>query len=69
MKLTIVSDGDYWEGLYVDGELACEGHCVTVNDVAAAVGVHITSLLVDSHWMADRGNLPKKLSKVQLADE
>lgn len=32
MKVTFV-DGDDWEGVYIDGKLVTEGHCVRVDEV------------------------------------
>lgn len=63
-KLTLVSDGNYWQGLYVDGELYCEGHAVTPDQVAAALGHELTYQYTDAEWLQERGTLPRKLANV-----
>ncbi len=65
MKLTLVSNGDDWEGLYVNGELACEGHEVSPEDVAAVFERHLDRIYVDPFWLQQRGYLPKNLTEVK----
>jgi hypothetical protein len=62
--ITIVK-GDDWHGLYKDGTLLVEGHKLTYEDIADALGVKITEKECDQEWLEDNGNLPKKLSDVK----
>lgn len=39
MKKLVLVLGDDWEGLYVDGALATQGHRVTLAEMAAALSV------------------------------
>lgn len=63
MKLELVV-GDDWEGLYVDGRLACEGHSVTLQDLARVVGLQLVCSDVDGQWLDDQGQLPELLSEI-----
>lgn len=63
-KLTLVSNGDDWEGLYVGDELYCEGHEVSHDQVAAALGHELTYQFTPLDFLRERGTLPRKLSNV-----
>lgn len=64
-KITIVSNGDDWEGLYLDGVLFCEGHDVTLRDLARALDLENEKIYVSTEWLGGKAsNLPEKLSKV-----
>ncbi len=65
MKVTLVSNGDDWEGLYVDGKLKTEGHSVTPHDLAAALDLEWERVTVSSNWLGyEVGSLPQELSKI-----
>lgn len=68
-KLTIVR-GDDWEGIYVDGTLAMEGHSIdTPEAIELAIERKATSSEVkwcDMKWLNDEGNLPLSLSAVKF---
>jgi hypothetical protein len=65
--ITIVK-GDDWHGLYNDaGELVAEGHRLTYEDIADALGVVLIEKTPDQAWLEDNGNLPKRLADVKLA--
>lgn len=64
-KITIVSNGDDWEGLYLDGRLVDEGGCISAYLLLKALGLKIETVEVSRDWLKDRGKLlPEKLSKV-----
>lgn len=63
--LTVVSNGDDWEGLYIDGVLFSEGHSVSVRDLARAIGWQLTKIEVSSDWLGNEvTGLPAKLTDV-----
>ncbi len=65
MKVTLVSNGDDWEGLYVDGELKTEGHRVTAYDLAEVLGLEWDRVDVSTSWLGGKvSNLPAQLSKI-----
>ena len=62
--LTIIKADD-WEGLYDDsGSLLAEGHSLTYEDIADALGIVITEKRANQAWLEDIGRLPKRLSEV-----
>jgi hypothetical protein len=64
-KITIVSNGDDWEGLYLDGVLFCQDHKVTTQDVASALDLEVDNVYVSCKWLGGKvSSLPDKLSKV-----
>ena len=65
IKITLVSNGDDWEGLYVDGELVVEGHSITARDMANALGADMENVYVSYEWLGGKVNtLPQRLSKI-----
>jgi len=60
--------GDYWMGLYADGELVREDHRIPADDALSYfVNAHIEkveSFWVKDEWLNDQGNLPAKLSDI-----
>jgi hypothetical protein len=67
-KITIVTNEDDWEGLYVDGLLAVQGDRLRVQDVLAAVGIFPDTLVCDYDWLSDQGYLPVSLDEVVQDD-
>lgn len=63
-KVTIVSDGDDWEGLYIDGVLVFENHTVGAQDVLRALGIECDWVECDREWIDNRGSLPDDLNEV-----
>lgn len=65
----VYARGDDWSGLYIEGELAMEGHSINLVDVIGAlIGKRISSfdvIDVDIEWLDSRGNLPEQLSDVK----
>lgn len=59
--------GDDWEGLYVNGQLAVEGHSLTVRDVCACIGIELQTRGCDEDWLHDEGALPIELGDVKFA--
>lgn len=67
-KFVVVSDGDRWEGLYVDGKLVAEHHSIELQDLADAAGLDFDYRYADGDWVAKRGSFPKKLKDVKIDD-
>lgn len=64
-KITIVSNGDDWEGLYLDGVLVDEGHEITPLALAEALGLENERVYVSYQWLGEKvSNLPEKLNKI-----
>lgn len=60
--------GDDWAGVYVNGELFCEGHSVSHWDWLALLeklGFSAGQVEADTAWLEDNGRLPAKLTDVQ----
>lgn len=57
-----------WEGLYKDGKLVCEGHSLTLDQLAAAAGLEFDHLEADEGWIEERGNFPLGLANVKTAE-
>jgi hypothetical protein len=66
MKLALVT-GDDWEGLYVNGQLAVEGHKVSVRDALCAIGHYLDVREADNDWLDDRGCLPENWTSVKFS--
>lgn len=71
-KLTLVR-GDDWEGFYLDGKLASEGHShETMETIQFVIKRGVTEAetkWADNSWLHDQGSLPDNLSDVQLENE
>lgn len=64
-KITIVSNGDDWEGLYLDSVLFCQDHSITAKDLARALGLEMDKVYVDCEWLGGEvASLPEKLNKI-----
>lgn len=64
-KITIVSNGDDWEGLYLDGVLFEEDHKIRVRHLAEALGLEIETVEVSRRWLGEKvTSLPEKLSAI-----
>lgn len=64
-KITIVSNGNDWEGLYLDGVLFCEDHKITPYDLARALDLESEAVEVSYQWLGEKvTRLPEKLSGV-----
>jgi hypothetical protein len=70
-ELVVVSLED-WEGLYLNGELATQGHRITPDDVAAALGSYLKNVYPSQEYSDDLaysgGRLPKLLKEVPIED-
>ncbi len=65
MKITLVSNGDDWAGLYVDGKLFTEGHSITARDLVNAAGIEADHIDVTTDWLGGTvSNLPAQLSEI-----
>ena len=64
LKVTIVSNGDDWNGLYLDGVLVQQGHEVSVRSVLKALGIECEEVWCDNEWLEGQGELPAALDEV-----
>lgn len=65
-KITIVTNEDDWEGLYVDGKIVVQDHKLRVEDVLAALGIYAETVTCDHDWLLNFGYLPNNLEDVKL---
>lgn len=63
MVYQIVSNGDDWEALYIDGVLVAEGHRLTVDDILKTVDVKVENYDVSSEWTYEN-SMPDNLSDI-----
>lgn len=64
-KITIVSNYDNWEGVYVDGELKTEGHSVDSEEILKLLGMDVEKIEVSTDYLGGKvAGLPQKLSKI-----
>ena len=65
----IVSNDDDWEGIYINGKLAAEGHRISLHDVLDALKGNILTdfefRTCNRDWLYDQGNLPDELENVK----
>lgn len=64
-ELTLVSNGDDWEGLYVNGVLVHEDHSIRLEDFATLLGFNLELVYVDQSWIERKGGLPNRLKEVR----
>lgn len=69
VKVCIVGNDDDWEGMYVNGRLAIEGHSVGLYDALTELtGKTLTGFecrVCDHRWLYDHGNLPDDIGDVK----
>jgi len=64
IDIVAAEDGD-WEGLYIDGKLAAEGHSLDTRRVVEALGFTVGWRSVD---MRNGSNLPQNIDELKDAD-
>lgn len=67
--IMVDDEGGEWSGLYVGGELECEGHNIYSQDWINLIRKYkhfkrIETLIVKDEWIEELGNLPHKLSDI-----
>lgn len=63
--ITFVSNDDDWEGVYINGELAAEGHSISAQDLADVLSLEFQSIYVSNEWLGDEvGNLPENINDI-----
>jgi hypothetical protein len=68
-KITIVTNEDDWEGLYIDGKIVVQNHKLSAEDVLDALGFHAGSVTCDQDWLLDVGYLPSDLKDVVMSND
>lgn len=67
--LTLVTNYDDWEGVYLDGKIVDQGHRIDWREVLKSLGHIVKYEEADSAWLSERGCLPKKLEDCKFAVE
>ncbi len=68
-KVLIVSNEDDWEGIYINGRLASEGHRMSAHDILDTlkgyllVGYEFRTC--DREWLLGLGNLPDSADRIR----
>lgn len=69
-------EGDDQAGLYINGNLKCEGHRIRINEGIETIRdyvndfsvnlnlINFTSYEVDQDWLEGRGDLPSKFDSI-----
>lgn len=57
--------GDDWQGLYINGELAFEGHRIDPVHALECLGFNVPCIEADPVWLEEEMRLPKQLSDVK----
>lgn len=67
-RIVFVNDpaGGDWVGLYINGELALEGHSLFPKQVLNTLGISFESLTADEEWLYKEIVFPKNFSDVKL---
>lgn len=60
--------GSDWEGMYINGKLAVEGHRLDQSHILTALGIDYDYKAADDEWLWERGSLPVSLNCV-VTDE
>lgn len=61
-----VSNGDDWEGIYLDGKLLAQGHSVSAEDILLALGHKVKYEMTEEGWLEDQGYLPDNIQDVKF---
>lgn len=67
--LTLVTNHDDWEGIYLDGRILDQGHQIDWETVLSSLGFTLETQDADYDWLADEGCLPEKLEDCKFASE
>lgn len=75
MKIILATGDMDWQGLYVNGKLAAQGHNIQLHELADAIIERLPRLdisyeekSVDYDWMEDRGDLPDNIEEVEFGN-
>jgi hypothetical protein len=68
-QLVLVSDGDDWQGWYVDGKLRFEGPDTYWPEVMKLLDVDYRYEIADWEWISERGVFPPNLDEVKLEEK
>jgi len=66
-NVTLVTNYEDWEGLYIDGVLKTEGHSIALREAFEACGILLFVKEADHEWLDEQGSLPDTLKEVKLA--
>lgn len=77
MTAVVIAQGDDWEGLYIGGSLAVEGHSLDMvktfklilRTMPTIIAEDISTREVNLDWIEDQGRLPFSIDEVKWADE
>jgi hypothetical protein len=59
--------GNDWDGLFINGKLACEGHSLQYHEVSKALGVQLKEKQADPAWLDKETHFPENLKDVRFA--
>lgn len=74
LDITLVSTGNDWDALYINGKAVMQAHSITVEDVLDYLGITlaINRPTVDDEWFDEygdeHGQLPDNLADVKIVE-
>jgi hypothetical protein len=67
--LTLVTNYDDWEGIYIDGKILDQGHDINWKEVLSNLGFELKIQEADYDWLAEQGALPDKLENCKISSQ
>lgn len=64
----LVSNGDDWEGFYIDGVCVRQNHSLSASEILEAMGIEIEKKWVSYDYTAERGDLPGELKDIPVKE-
>lgn len=73
IDIKLVSNGDDWEGVYLNDKLICQAHAVSVGSLLSSLKaegvIDASSLECDKDWLGGEGLLPDSFDDVVIKGE
>lgn len=73
IDIKLVSNGDDWEGIYLNNQLICQAHTVSVGSLLSSLKaegvIEASSLECDKGWLDGEGLLPDSFDDVVIKGE
>lgn len=65
-QITLVTNNEDWEGLYIDGNLTALDHQMSIKEFADLAGIDLDVIDADPDWFKEKEEiLPDKLEDVK----
>lgn len=69
-EVILATNGDDWEGLYVNGKLVTEDHKIRLQDLAVALKLNFKRVEFNSDWLLHKmgGGLPEDVKDLKISE-